>query len=148
MNIMNWLLIECHDPVRIWLEKDLPIGLSRLKIADKEYQFEDSGNIFDWLFCPSGNIVGVEFHSPLHPEILTHLANSSRTKNIDFETGFPRVWFFLTREGTTRDLHDWEDYYYTASDGTMLIVLKTHMLTQEDVDTLVLSLGRKGDRSE
>ncbi len=144
MNIMNWLLIECNDSVRIWLEKNLPIGLSRLKIADKEYQFEDSGKIFDWLFDLSGKVVDMELHLSPDDDILSQFAAANAVE-IDLTDMFPRFWFSSIRTGTDHCLHDWEDYYYKSEDGTLLIALRTHMLTQDEVDTLVLSLGRKGD---
>jgi len=79
-------------------------------------------------------------------DILSQFADANAVE-IDLKDLFPRFWFSSISMGTDHCLPNWEDYYYKSEDGTLLIAFPTNLLTQDEVDTLVLvlSLGRKGD---
>jgi len=141
-NIMHCLIIELKDSLHMWLTDAIPIGLPHIIISEKPFNFISDGNFFEWLFDSAGSVVGVELHNPPNQAMFLPLATDTGVLDCS-DPPYPRFWFSAIREGTSRSLQDWEDYYYMASDGTMLIILRTHLLTQVELDTLVLSLKNR-----
>jgi len=139
---MEWLLAEFNTNVRVWMDDDVPAGLESITVAGKKYRLLDSGRFFEWLFDSEGRVVGVELCSGPEGDLFLALTRNSFAQNVEWEGGRARIWFFSNREGTQRCLQDWEDYYYGSTDGSLLIALRTHLLSPQEIEILQLSLGR------
>jgi len=128
MRLDNRLTLVASDKV--------PAGHDDVVVQGSRYRFLASGRFFEWLFSADDQVLGVELRLSDDDDLLQDHSYLRSLPYMDFGDMFPRVWFTTRTDGRPRNLHDWEDYYYESTDRRLMVAVRTHLLTPDQLDSL------------
>jgi len=133
---MTFLLIFLNKTLQVRGFDDLACGSKQIQIDGMDYRLVEGQHFFEWLFAPEGKLLGVELRVTLDDEFLRNHADLKSAPYADFRKDFLRIWFSERRDGVTRSYQDWEDYYYESKEGNLVVALRTHFLSKDEIASL------------